>query len=108
MTKRSLTPGQRQTLEIIEAMGFGLIEGLSIYNGQPCYDHPPRIIQEIKLASEPDRRPDHSDVNLTLKKEFEDLFNQLGRLDNRTVDIEVHHSAPFRLVLERSHKELAP
>ena len=108
MTKRSLTPGQRQTLEIIEEVGFGLIEGLSIRNGQPCYDHPPRIIQAIKLATRPERRPDCHDVDLTIKKEFQNLFIQLGRLDNGVVDIEVNHSAPFRLVLERSHKEFAP
>jgi hypothetical protein len=108
MTKKSLTPGQRQTLEIIEELGFGLIEGLSIFNGQPCYDHPPRIIQELKLASGPEWRPDCHDVDLTLKKEFENLFIQLGRLGNGVVDIEVHHCAPFRLVLERSHKEFAP
>jgi hypothetical protein len=36
-----------------------------------------------------------------LKKEFESLFDQLNRLGDAVVDIEVRHSLPFRLVLER-------
>ena len=37
---------------------------------------------------------------------FENLFDQLGRLRDGFVDIEVQHSAPFRLVLERRYEEL--
>ena len=36
MTKSSLNPGQRRTVEIIEALGFGVIERLSIRGGLPC------------------------------------------------------------------------
>ena len=41
-----------------------------------------------------------------LKKEFENLFEQLSRLGNGFVDIEVRHRLPSRLVLERRYKEL--
>jgi hypothetical protein len=101
MTKSSLNPGQRQTVEIIEGLGFGVIERLSIRDGLPSYERVPRIVQAIKLDSEPVREPDRSCADLTLKKEFECLFDQLGRLGNSVVDIEVRHSLPFRLVLER-------
>jgi len=66
MTKSSLNPAQRRTVEIIEAI---------------CAD-------------------------LILKKEFENLFEQLSRLGNGFVDIEVRHRLPSRLVLERRYKEL--
>jgi hypothetical protein len=58
------------------------------------------------LAPRPGRQPDRTCADLTLKKEFESLFDQLTRLRNRVVDIEVQHSLPFRLVLERPYKEL--
>ena len=106
MTKSCLNPGQRRTVEIIEALGFGVIERLLIRGGLPCYEPEPRIVQAIKLDSEPERQPDRGHANLTLKKEFESLFDRLSRLDDATVDIEVRHSAPFRLVLERRCKEL--
>ena len=102
MTKSSLNPARRQTVEIIEALGFGVIERLSVRGGLPCYEPEPRIVQAIKLDSEL-RQPDDGDgdADLTLKKEFESLFDQLSRLGYATVDIEVRHSLPFRLVLER-------
>jgi hypothetical protein len=106
MTKSSLSPSQRRTVEIIEALGFGVIERLLIRGGLPCYEPRPRIVQTIKLGSEPERQPNRSYADLTLKKEFESLFDQLSRLGDATVDIEIRHSLPFRLVLERRYKEL--
>jgi len=101
MTKASLNPDQRRTVEVIEALGFGVIEHLSVHAGLPCYEPEPRVVQAIKLDSLPERQPDHSDANLTLRIEFERLFDQLGQLRDGIVDIEVRHSLPFRLVLER-------
>src|SRR6266852_4422159 len=106
MTKSSLNPVQCQTVEIIESLGFGVIERLSIRGGLPCYEPEPRIVQAIKLDSEPERLPDRSCADLTLKKEFESLFEQLSRLRDGIVDIEVRHRAPFRLVLERRYEDL--
>jgi hypothetical protein len=106
VTKSSLNPAQQRTVEIIEALWFGVIERLAIRDGLPCYEPEPRIVQAIKLDSEPERQPDGSHANLTLKKEFESLFNQLSRLHDSIVDIEVRHSLPFRLVVERRPEAL--
>jgi hypothetical protein len=106
MTKSCLNPSQRRTLEIIEALGFGVIERLLIRGGLPCYEPEPRIVQAIKLDCEPGRQPNPSSADLTLKKEFESLFDQLSRLGDAAVDIEIRHGLPFRLVLERRYKEL--
>src|SRR5688572_23970100 len=38
MTSGSLNPGQRRTLEIIQAMGFGRVEDLSIRSGEPYFE----------------------------------------------------------------------
>src|ERR1700724_3105177 len=106
MTKKSLNPDKRRTAEIIEALRFGVIERLSIRGGLPCYEPEPRIVQAIKLDSEPERQPDRNNAELTLKQEFESLFEQLSRLRDGIVDIEVRHGAPFRLIRECRYKEL--
>jgi hypothetical protein len=106
MTKSSLNPDQRLTVEIIEALGFGSIERLWIRGGLPCHEPEPRIVLTIKIASEPEQQPDDGDAEVTLKKEFESLFDQLSRLRDGVVDIEVRHGLPFRLVLERRFKTL--
>jgi hypothetical protein len=105
MTKSSLNPDQRRTVEVIEALRFGFIERLSIRGGLPFYEPEPRIVQTIKLGSEPEGQPDRNDAGLTLKKEFESLFEQLSRLGDGIVAIEVRQSLPFRLVLERRCQE---
>jgi|SRR5580704_1678305 hypothetical protein len=106
MTKSSLNTGQRQTVEIIEALGFGVIEHLSICGGLPTYTAEPRITQTIKLDPQPGRQADRRDAGLSLNKAFENLFDQLNRLREGIVDIEVQHGLPFRLVLERRYQEL--
>jgi hypothetical protein len=106
MTRSSLNPAQSQLVDVIRALGFGVIERLLIRGGLPCYEPEPRIVQAIKLDSEPERQPERGCADLTLKEEFESLFDRLSRLGDATVDIEIRHSAPFRLVLERRYKEL--
>jgi hypothetical protein len=106
MTKASLNPGYRRTVEIVEALNFGVIEGLSVHAGLPSFEPEPRIVQIIKLGSGPEPLPDRSDADLTLKKEFERLFEQLSPLGEAIVDVEVRHRLPFKLVLERRYKEL--
>ena|ERR1035438_1703085 len=105
MTKTLLEPNQRRTVEIIEALGFGVIEDLLIRGGLPRFEPEPRIVQTIKLDSEPERQPEGGDPDCTLKKEFVSLFDQLGQLGDGVVDIEVRQSLPFRLVLERRYQE---
>jgi len=107
MTKASLNPEQRRTVEIIELMGFGVIEGLLIRGGLPCYEVEPRVVQKIKLASEPERQPDRRNAGLSLNRAFENLFEQLARVGDGFVDIEIQHNAPFRLVVKRGYEELA-
>jgi len=106
MTKSCLNPSQRRIVEIIESLGFGVIERLSIRAGLPCYEPEPRIVQTIKLDSKHECQNDRCYADLTLKNEFESLFDQLSRLGDATVDIEIRHNLPFRLVVERRYKEL--
>jgi hypothetical protein len=105
MTKATLHLAQRRTVEIIERLGFGVIQGLHIRKGQPCDDPAPKIVQSIKLDSAPERQLDCSCTDLTLAREFESLFDYLSRLGDGTVDVEVRHSLPARLVLERRYEE---
>ena len=106
MTRSCLNPTQHRAVEIIEALGFGVIEHLLIRGGLPCYEPEPRIVQTIKLDSKTEPEPDRGCDDLTLKKEFENLFKQFSQLRDGIVDIEVRHSLPSRLVLERRYKEL--
>jgi hypothetical protein len=106
LTGPTLNPDQRRTADIVEALVFGLIEGLLIRGGSPCYEQEPRLIQTIKLDSELERQSDRDSADLTLKKEFISLFGHLRRLGEAIVDIEVRHGAPFKLAVVRRYTEL--
>ena len=101
MTKSALHPVRRRLVDLIEVLGFGVIEHLQIRGGLPRYEPEPRIVQALKLASESSQAVSDDHADLTLKQEFENLFDQLNRLGDVVVDIEVRHKLPFRLVLER-------
>jgi hypothetical protein len=108
LTKRSLDPVQLQLVEAIEELWFGRIEQISVRDGKPCYEPATQIVQEIKLESEIEPRVERTSSDLTLKSEFERLFNQLDRLRDGLVDIEIRHGVPFRLIVRRFRKELVP
>jgi len=84
MSRERLNPGQRRTVEIIQTLGFGVIEHLSIRDGSPCYEPEPRIIQAIKLGSDSEQASNSNKDGIPVKKEFEDLFNQLRRIQNNS------------------------
>ena len=108
LTKRSLDPVQLKLVETIEELGFGRIEQISIRDCKPCCEPATQIVQEIKLGSETEPRVEPSNADLTLKSEFERLFNQLDRLGDGLVDIEIRHGVPFRLIVKRFRKEVLP
>src|SRR4051794_7213862 len=97
---------QRKIVEIIEALGFGQIESLVIREGLPVSEPAPRIVQSFKLDSPTNRVPTSQHPPATIKQEFRHLFDQLRRVRDGVVDIEVRHGLPFRLVASRSVKEL--
>jgi hypothetical protein len=104
MTAGSLTPAQHRVQEIIIRLGFGIVRGLAIRDGQPCFGRQPRIVQSVKLGSNPEPTR-HAGDNDTLKKAFSDLFQHLGKLRDCMVDIEVQRGLPFKLIVERSCEE---
>ena len=107
MTEPTLDPARLQLVEAILELGFGRIEQISIRDGKPYFERATRVVQEIKIDSQAHRRSDPG-ANLTLKKEFQTLFDQLDRLSDDIVDIEVRHSLPFKLVLELRYQKVLP
>lgn len=106
MTKRSLDQIQVKLVETIEDLGFARIEQIPIRDGKPCLELATEIVQEIKLGLEKEPRTERLNLDLTLKIEFERLFNQLSDLREGIVDIEVRHGVPFKLVVKRRGGEM--
>lgn len=101
--KSHLSPARQQLLGIIQSLGFGVIEELTIINGEPCFASAPKILQDIKIgSSEVAPRADDANRDFALKSRVVELFGHLDRLDAVKVTIEVKHSSPFRIVVEHN------
>ncbi len=101
-TKSALSAERRRLLETMQRLNFGRIENMAVCAGEPVFDPPPRITQDIKIGGENGPRPELTRDDFTLKSQFAELFDHLSRLGEGSVAmIEVKHGLPFRLVIEQ-------
>ena len=100
-TKSALSPQGQRLLVLMQEMHFGRIERLVVRCGDPVFDPPPRLVREIRLGGTDGSRPEIRSQDFTLKSQVVDLFAQLRRLGNGTVEsLEIQHGLPFRMKLE--------
>jgi hypothetical protein len=102
-SRSSLSTAQVHLLEIVQRIGFGRVENLTVRDGEPVFDPAPRVVREIKIGGESSPRHElgKPDRDFALKGQIVELFDHLKQLENGTVQaLEVRHSLPFRLVVE--------
>ena len=103
--KSHLSPARQQLLEVIQSIEFGVIEELTIIDGEPSFVEVPRILRDIKIGAEEAPRHPKSDRDFALKSRVVELFEHLDRLHVAKVRIEIKHSSPFRIVIEQNPRE---
>jgi hypothetical protein len=95
-TKSSLPAARQRFLELLQAIGFGSIEGLVVRGGQPVLDPPPAVIYEVKFGAENGPRQGTGDY--LLKTQVIELIAYFDRLGTGTIPrIEVKNGLPFRM-----------
>lgn len=100
-SKASLSPARQRLVAWMQRLGFGLIEGLTIQNGEPVFDPPPRVIRDVKFCAENGPRPEAGIDDFVLKAQVRDLFVHFDRLANGTIRrLDVQHGLPFRMQIE--------
>ena len=74
---------------------------LVIRHGQ-VFSPAPRIVQDIKFGAENGPRPELRTPDFHLKRQVNELFDHLARLNDGTVDLlEVKHGLPFKLEIRQ-------
>jgi len=64
---------------------FGRFEGLRIFDSDPVFDPPPRVVKVSKIGSGEEPEVSESD-DWDLKASVRDLFREFARLQNGTID----------------------
>jgi len=102
-TKSSLSHSRAQLVERMQRLGFGTIENLTIRDGEPVLDPPPRVIRDAKLGGESGPCPGGKPGDFALKAQVLDLLTRLDRIGNGTIRcLEVKHGLPFRMQWEET------
>jgi hypothetical protein len=98
--KSSLSPGRRRLVELMQSITFGRIEGLTMLNGEPVLDPPPRVVREIKFGGENGPRRELDTDDFLLKSQVVELFQHFDQVGDGYIDVlEVKHGLPFRMLL---------
>jgi hypothetical protein len=101
VTKRSLSPKRQRLVEVMQSVGFGRIEHLSVRSGEPTFEPRPTVIRHIKLGADSALRPETALNDFQLKGEVREMFEHLTRIGNGSVRcIEVKYGLPFSMTLE--------
>jgi hypothetical protein len=105
-TKASLSPNRQRLIEAMQQLNFGRIEGLEVYDGDPTFSPPPKLIQDIKLGADNGPRAELVREDFVLRAQVVELFEHLHRVGNGTIAaIDVRYGLPIRLVVERRRGE---
>jgi hypothetical protein len=101
-TKSSLSPPQRQLVELMQTLNFARIEALHVRDGQPSFDPAPRVIRKLKMGGDNGPRPEASCEDFRLKRQTIEMLETIGRLSHGEVlAIEVKNGLPFSIEIEK-------
>ncbi len=98
--RASLDEGSQRLIAMMHRIGFGRIESLSVSDGRPVFDPPPRVIREVRLGAESASPRQVGDTDFAVKRAVVDLLAELAAVGVANVAIEVRHGMPARLIFE--------
>ncbi len=99
--KSSLASPKARLVELMQRLNFGRVEGLTVADGEPVFDPPPRVVREVKFGAENGPRPEIDKADFALKAQVRELFAQMEAMGTGMIrTIEVKHGLPFRMTVE--------
>lgn len=99
--KSELSAPRAVLIELMQRVNFGRIEDLTIRDGEPLPDPPPRVVRDVKLGGENGPRLESDLDDFALKSQVLDLFARFDSLGNGAIRcLEVKHGLPFRMEVE--------
>ena len=100
-TKSTLSPARARLVELMQRKNFCTFLDLSVSDGQPVLDPPPRLIREIKPGSENGPRPELRLGDYALKAQVVGMFDLMDAMGTGVIKtLEVKHGLPFRMTIE--------
>lgn len=99
--KAALSPSRQSFIELMQKLGYGRIEQITVVNGEPVLEPKPKVVLDIKFGSE-ESVPVATAHDFALKKQVIEFFACLERIGTGSVScLHVKAGLPFKLELER-------
>jgi hypothetical protein len=96
--KSGLSAARRRLVELFQRINFGRVKNLTVRNGEPTFDPPPRVVTEVKFAAENGPRSERCAGDFALKAQVIELFAAFDSLGDGVIDvIEVKNGLPFKM-----------
>lgn len=103
MQKSQLSQERQRLVEVMQRMHFCSIINLQLRHGQPVFDPPPALVQNLKIGTRNDLRVQIQLRDFTLKRAHVELFQHFDVIRNGLIDeLEVHYGLPQMLKVKRS------
>jgi len=101
LNKQDLSVAWQQLVELMQWINHGRIFDLTVRDGQPVMDPPPRVVREIKFGGDNGPRTEGTKSDFKLKAQVRDFFEHLEALGNGVIQcIEIQRGLPFRMTVE--------
>lgn len=100
--RSDLSPGRRRLVDLLGHVHFGRVTDLTVRDGEPQFDPPPRVVRTLKISSgRNDPRPEASHPDYLLRDQVVELLAHLDRLGDGVVHrLEVAHGLPLLLEVQ--------
>ncbi len=79
VAKRTLSPGRKRLIELMQEINYGRIENLQIRGGEPVFDPPPTVLRHFLFGKENGQNPCRANDDFALKKKVTEMFEIFDR-----------------------------
>jgi len=101
VTLACLPPAREHLVRLMQEIDFGVVEGLTVLDGEPVFNPRPRLVREVKFGGENGPRPEAARGDFALKAPVRELFAQMEAMGDGIIRcIEVKHGLPFKMTVE--------
>jgi hypothetical protein len=98
--KSALSLSRQRLIELMQRLGFGLIQNLHIQGGEPIFDGNTKVSRDIRIGD----RSAHRELegqDFLLRREVVALFALFTENQDGVIELlEIKHGLPFRIVAE--------
>ncbi len=101
-TLASLSPARQLLVRLMQEIGFGFVERLTVRQGEPVMEPKPHVVLQAKFGSGYGCfRPESGISDFVLKAEVRQLLARIEEMGDGTVlSLEVRHGLPFVMTFE--------